>query len=239
MHKTVADSVSLAGELTHLLQDASGADVLILPPFTALYAVREVLKGSSIRLGAQNMYFAAEGAFTGEIAPGMLREVGCTYVLIGHSERRQVFGETDNLVNKKLQASFAYGLTPILCVGETLTEREEQRAAEVINGQIRRDLAGLDAAQMAEMVIAYEPIWAIGTGKVASTVDAQEICHRIRETVGNLFGTATAAAVRILYGGSVKPGNIAELMREDDVDGALVGGASLVARDFAAIVRYQ
>ena len=194
-------------------------------------------QGENIRIGAQNMHFEEHGAFTGEIAPDMLTSIGVSYVIIGHSERRAMFNETDESVNKKLHAAFNHGLTPILCVGEHLEERESGKTEEVIKNQLVKDLEGLTSDQVKELVIAYEPIWAIGTGKTATADVADETCGFIRSTVASLYDNATAEAIRIQYGGSVKLNNIEELMKKPNIDGALIGGASLVAEDFKTFAR--
>jgi len=237
MHKTVAETAGLIKELAPLVKGAA-AEVAVCPPFTALYVAREALAGTGLKLGAQDMHWEEQGAFTGEVSPVMLRDVGCEYVIIGHSERRQYFAETDETVNRKLKAAFAHGLTAIVCVGETLAEREAGATEQVVSRQVRQGLAGIAAEQAAAMVVAYEPVWAIGTGRTASSEDANAVCALIRRLAGELFGPAAAAAVRIQYGGSVKPENIGELMAKSDIDGALVGGASLDAATFAKIVKY-
>jgi triosephosphate isomerase (TIM) len=238
MHKTVSESLALAQDVVKLTADASQADVVIAPTFTSLYAVRSVLCNSKVKLAAQTMHYEQKGAFTGEISPKMVKDVGCEYVIIGHSERRQYFAETDETVNKKLLAAFNYELTPILCVGESLEQKEAGQTGHFVGGQVAAALVGLTAEQVASMVIAYEPIWAIGTGRTASAEDANAVCSLIRITVAKLFGDETAQKVRILYGGSVKAGNIAELMAKSDIDGALVGGAALDAEGFSKIVKY-
>lgn len=238
MHKTVAEAVALAQELGKLTADAKEVDIVVCPTFTSLFVVREALSGTNIKLGAQNMHWEKQGAFTGEISPGMLKDVGCQYVIIGHSERRQYFAETDQTVNHKLKAAFANEITPIFCVGETLEQRESGTTEAVVCEQVRAGLAGLSAEQVASMVIAYEPIWAIGTGRTASAEDANAVCRFIRITVAKLFGQESADKVRIQYGGSVKADNIAELMAKSDIDGALVGGAALDAVGFSKIVKF-
>jgi triosephosphate isomerase len=237
MHKTVAETIALVQAVCELTADSS-ADVVVCPPFTALHAAHEKIGHRRVKLGAQDMYWEQQGAFTGEVSPLMLRDAGCAYVIIGHSERRQFFAETDETVNRKLKAAFANGLTPIMCIGETLAEREAGATEQVVGTQVRQGLAGLDADKVAGMVLAYEPVWAIGTGRTASAEDANAVCAFIRRTIAALFGVVTAAAIRIQYGGSVKPENIAELMAKSDIDGALVGGASLDAASFARICKY-
>ena len=206
-------------------------ETVICAPFTLLRCLVK-RQGQNLRIGAQNMHFAEQGAFTGEIAPNMLTTLGVEYVIIGHSERRAMFNETDETVNKKLHAAFNHGLTPILCVGEYLEERESGQTEAVIEGQITKDLEGLTEEQVKELVIAYEPIWAIGTGRTATSVVANETCGFIRKLVAKLYNEETAEAIRIQYGGSVKTSNIDELMAQSDIDGSLIGGASLVAEDF-------
>jgi triosephosphate isomerase len=236
MHKTVSEAVALARALRDGLEkEPTRHEVVVMPPFTALQAVGEALKGSPIAMGAQNMHWEREGAFTGEISPMMLRDVGCTYVILGHSERRHIFDETDERLGKKSRAAFDHGLTPMVCVGETLAERESTRTLEVVERQVERALRPLQAEEVARMVVSYEPVWAIGTGRVATPEQAQEAIGFVRALVAG-FDKAAAEQVRILYGGSCKPDNAAELMALPDVDGALVGGASLDAGDFSAIV---
>jgi len=239
MYKTVGEAVDLVKALLAGLGSGHGREVVVCPPFTALYAVRPLLVGTEIALGAQNLYHEREGAFTGEIAPGMLVDVGCRYVIIGHSERRQYFTETDAGVNRKLKAALAAGLRPIMCVGESKPQRDAGEAEAIVTGQVGAGLVDISAAQMAEVVIAYEPIWAIGTGDTATPADAQAMHLAIRHTLGDMYGDAVAQSVRIQYGGSVKPDNIDELMAQPDIDGALVGGASLKADSFLRIVHYQ
>ncbi|VBB07632.1 triosephosphate isomerase active site [Lucifera butyrica] len=238
MHKTIAEAVALVEDLSKLTQDVQNTEVVVCPTFTALYAVKEALKGSVIQLGAQDMFWEKQGAFTGEIAPAMLKDAGCRYVIIGHSERRQYFGETDATVNKKLKAALDNGLTPIVCVGEMLAEREAGSTETVVGTQVKNGLAGLTPEQAASLVIAYEPVWAIGTGKTASSDDANAVCAFIRRTLAAMFGQSVADSIRIQYGGSVKPDNVAELMAKSDIDGALVGGASLDAAGFSKIVKF-
>jgi triosephosphate isomerase len=201
-----------------------------------LYAVREALGGSAVKLAAQNVYWEDQGAYTGEVSAPLLRDVGCAYCIVGHSERRQLFGETNETVHRRVHALLSQGLVPILCVGETLAQREASETLDVVLGQLSRGLDGVGKTEAASLVVAYEPVWAIGTGRTASPADAQEVHAAIRERLGALYDEATASAMRILYGGSVKPENAATLMAEKDLDGALVGGASLNAESFAAIV---
>ncbi|MGA8893502.1 MAG: triose-phosphate isomerase [Anaeromyxobacteraceae bacterium] len=237
MHRTAAEARALAGEVRAAAEAlADRVDVAIAPPFTALAAAREALSGSRIGLGAQNLHWEAQGAFTGEISAGMLVDAGCRYVLCGHSERRQFFGDTDEWVQKKTRAALSAGLHPIVCVGETLPEREAGKTLEVVGRQVRAALSGLDAGQVGRLTVAYEPVWAIGTGKTATSAQAQEVHAALRTILAELAPVA-APSVRILYGGSVKPDNAAELMSQPDVDGALVGGASLKALDFTGIIQ--
>ncbi|WP_347490186.1 triose-phosphate isomerase [Desulfoscipio sp. XC116] len=238
MYKTVGEAVNFVRELAGRVAGVSGVETVVCPPFTALAAVAAELskQGAGIVSGAQNMYWENEGAYTGEIAPGMLKEVGCRYVILGHSERRRYFGETDAAVNKKVHAALAHDLIPIVCVGERLEERESGTTEDVVRGQVEGALAGLTARQAAGLVVAYEPVWAIGTGRTASATDAQQVNGFIRKLLVDLFGETAAGAVRIQYGGSVKPGNTAELMAQPDIDGALVGGAGLKADSFAGII---
>ena len=207
------------------------------PPFVYLLPVAEALSGSNVALGAQNMYFEAKGAFTGEISAQMLMDVGCRYAIVGHSERRQYFGETDETVNKRLLAALDAGLTPIVCIGETLAQRDADETEAVVTRQIQQGLDGLTSEQASSLVIAYEPVWAIGTGRTATAGQAQEVHTFIRQRLADKFGPDPAGQVRIQYGGSVKPGNAAELLSQPDIDGALVGGASLQADSFGAIMR--
>jgi triosephosphate isomerase len=238
MYKTAAEAVALAIELRDGGR-SEGVEVLVAPPFTALSAVAQALRGSSLLLGAQNMHWATEGAFTGEVSPLMLRDIGCTHVIVGHSERRQLFGETDEGVARKAKAALAHSLTPIVCVGETLTERESGRTMEIVERQLERALRELTADQVATVVVAYEPVWAIGTGRNATPEQAQEVHAFIRKRVSTSHGDPVAVAVRILYGGSVKPDNIGPIIAQADVDGALVGGASLTAASFLKLTHYR
>lgn len=239
MYKTVERAINLVGDLSGLVSDAKDVEIVVCPPFTGLDAVIDTTAGTNIKVGAQNMHWETEGAFTGEISPLMLKQMGCAYVILGHSERRQYFGETDENVNKKLKSSFQYQLIPIVCVGETLEQKEQGITEQVIKTQIEAGLANLDNNQVPGLVVAYEPVWAIGTGKTASNADAQQVIGFIRKTIAEMYGSDLAEQVRILYGGSVKPDNIKGLMEERDIDGALVGGASLEAQSFAQIVKFQ
>lgn len=237
MNNTVTEAVALVTELVGLVKDAK-CDVVVCPTFVSLDAVIKATKGTNVKVAAQNMHFEETGAFTGEVSAKMLKDLGVEYVVLGHSERRQYFNETDEALNKKVKAAFANGLTPILCCGETLEEREANVTDEVTGKQIKLDLAGLSADLAAKVVIAYEPIWAIGTGKTATDEQANETIGAIRKTVAVMFGQEVADKVRIQYGGSVKPGTIKAQMGKPEIDGALVGGASLKASDFAAIVNF-
>lgn len=237
MNNTVSQAIKLAEDLKPLVEDAA-CDVVICPTFVCLDAVLKAVEGTNIKVGAQNMYYKENGAFTGEISPVMLEEMGVHYVIIGHSERRQYFNETDETVNAKVKVALAHNLIPIVCCGETLEEREGNITEEVIGKQIKLDLSGLTEEDVKKIVIAYEPIWAIGTGKTATDEQANETIAFIRKTVSTMYGEEAANAVRIQYGGSVKPHTIKAQMKQSDIDGALVGGASLKAEDFAAIVNF-
>jgi triosephosphate isomerase len=239
MHGTRSEAVKLAHALVGRVGATSGRQVLLAPPFTALEAVAETITGSRILLGAQNVHWDTKGAFTGEISTAMLKEARCSHVIIGHSERRQYFGETDETVAKRTRAALAGGLTPIVCVGETLAQREAGTTAAVVTTQIDGGLAGIAAADLARLVLAYEPVWAIGTGRTATPAQAQEVHALIRQRLAALSSPAVAEGVRILYGGSVKPDNVDSLMAQPDIDGALVGGASLEVEGFARIVNYE
>lgn len=239
LNQTISESRELASQLADNLAEITDRDVVIAPIFTALSTVAEILKNSPIQLAAQNCYPEARGAFTGEISPEFLQDAGCQYVIIGHSERRQLMGESDGFINQKLIKILEVGLKPILCIGETLQERESDQMSEVLSRQIKGGLANLTAAQMATVVIAYEPIWAIGTGKTATAEQAEEAHSFIRGLLQGLFNQEVANQTRILYGGSVKPNNVDELMAQEDIDGVLVGGASLKAEDFIRIVRFE
>jgi triosephosphate isomerase len=238
MHKTVAESVALAKELRDKLAGC-GEKLLVAPAFTALAAVAEALKGSNIMLGAQNMGPEEQGAHTGEVSVLMLKDLGVQAVILGHSERRHAYLEDDALVNKKLLLALKHGLEPILCVGETLEEREAGRLEAVVGGQVMEGLKGVDSAALAHVTIAYEPVWAIGTGKTATPEDADAVHAYIRKVVSGLYGQAAAKAMCIQYGGSVKPDNVAALMAKPNIDGALVGGASLKAETFVPLARFR
>ncbi|MHB8057110.1 MAG: triose-phosphate isomerase [Desulfuromonadaceae bacterium] len=239
LFKTISESVALVDELKPLVANIHGVEIVVAPVFTALSRVYDAVKGSNILLAAQDCYWEEEGAFTGEVAPKQLKDAGCSHVIIGHSERRQYFGETDLSVNKKTKAAIAAGLTAIVCVGELLAEREAEQTFSVIEAQIHGGLAGLEANFLKHIIIAYEPVWAIGTGKTASDAQAQEVHAFIRRLVERLFNQSAADAVRILYGGSVKPDNAKGLMSQPDIDGALVGGASLKAESFSLIAGFN
>ena len=237
MYKTASEAVVLARAVVKSLFPSDGSEVVICPPFTALAAVGQVIAGSRVGLGAQDLHWAKEGAYTGEVSAEMLRDLGCCYAIVGHSERRQYFGETDENVNKKSLAALGSGLTPIICVGETLSERETGRAHHVVEAQVKGALSGLAPGQVRALTLAYEPVWAIGTGRTATPDQAEEMHAHVRKTVAGLFGADIAQGVRILYGGSVKPENAGELLQRSEIDGALVGGASLQADSFALIVK--
>jgi triosephosphate isomerase (EC 5.3.1.1) len=236
MYKTTGEARDYAQGLLGLVSEISELDIVVCAPFTALPVLKEELEETIIHLGAQNMNWADEGAFTGEISPRMLLDVACTYVIIGHSERREHFRETDEDIARKVKAAMANGLKPILCVGENLIQRQEGKALAVVRSQIQRDLLELSNNDLRKIIIAYEPIWAIGTGKTASSKDAQEMCAAIRSTLSGIAGSL-AGEILILYGGSVKAENIADLMAQSDIDGALVGGASLTAEGFAQLIK--
>jgi len=238
MHKTIGEAVAFAQAFALLVVDVAHAEMVIAPPFPALAAVAGALRGTRVALAAQNVHPEKQGAFTGEVSPPMLVDVGCGYAIVGHSERRHLFGESSAFVAKKAAALLAHGVRPIVCVGETLDEREASRTFAVLEDQLTGSLAAVSPEKAAEVVIAYEPVWAIGTGRTATPAIAQEAHAMIRGWLQKRFG-ATGDAIRIQYGGSVKPDNVAELMAQPDIDGALVGGASLEAASFAAIVRYQ
>jgi triosephosphate isomerase len=239
MYKTPIESVSFIENLLPLIEGHERDEILIFPPFTSLAATIIATDDHNVRAGAQNMHWLNEGPYTGEISPTMLMSIGCRHVLLGHSEQRLYFGETDDRVNLKLKAAIIHGLTPIVCVGETLTEREDGRTEEVICHQLRTALNNVSSAEARRLVIAYEPVWAIGTGSTATPEIAAEAHRVVRRELASCCGERTAEATRILYGGSVKPDNISDLMAEDGIDGALVGGASLVPETFARIVNYS
>jgi triosephosphate isomerase len=239
MYKTIPEAIELANEVQRELFDLDNQaiDVVLCPPFTALTEVSEAIATSNCRLGAQDMYWQAEGAFTGEISGKMLKDAGCDFVIIGHSERRQYFGETNEGVNKKVKSALSGGLTPIMCVGETLEQREKGLTFEVLKDHVQNGLKDITAQEIIHIVVAYEPVWAIGTGKTATPQQAQEAQKHIRGLLAKLYNPEIAEGIRIQYGGSIKPDNIAELMRQPDVDGGLVGGASLTVESFVTIVK--
>ncbi|MFP3907451.1 MAG: triose-phosphate isomerase [Acidimicrobiales bacterium] len=243
MHHNHFEAIQCVQKLSYRLtkEDHEEVDVTVHPPFTDLRSIQTLLQSEKIpvELGAQHCHWEDKGAFTGEVSPPMLAKLDVTYVIVGHSERRELFGETDETVNKKVKAVIKAGMTPIMCVGETLDEREAGETESKVSGQVTAGLAGVTREQVGAMVIAYEPIWAIGTGHTATPDDAQSTCALVRRTVADTFGAEAAAALRVQYGGSVKPGNAPELMSQPDIDGALVGGASLDADDFARIVQYR
>ena len=238
MNKDLNESAELINGLKSKLATLpKGVKAIVCPPFTSLEFAKKLLEGSTIELGAQNMYYEDDGAFTGEVSAKMLKSVGCRYVILGHSERRQHFGETDASINKKVKKAYASGLIPIICVGETLREREKNITNQVVTRQIKGCLKDISAADVEKSIIAYEPVWAIGTGKVATPQQAQEVHESIRKLIGQLYSPTTAEKVVIQYGGSVKPDNAKDLLHQPDIDGALVGGACLKADSFAAIVQ--
>lgn len=239
MYKTVGEAEELVDALLHGLGAVSERQVLVCPPYTALQPLGKRLAGTPIALGAQDLFYEVQGAYTGAISPLMLRDVGCSCVIVGHSERRQYFGDDDATVNRKLLTALAHDLLPIMCVGESKPQRDAGQAEAIVTTQVRAGLAGVSAEQMATVVIAYEPIWAIGTGDTATSADAQAMHAAIRTTLQELYGATVADAVRIQYGGSVKPENIDELMAQPDIDGALVGGASLKADSFLRIIHFK
>ncbi len=237
MNNTIAQSIQLVNEIKNENFNEN-VEVVVAVPFTSLSDVKKAIQGSRVKLAAQNMHWEANGAYTGEVSPLMLKEIGVEYCIIGHSERRQYFNETDETVNKKVKAALSYGIKPIICVGETLEQRENKEAEEVVKKQILKALEGVEAENIKDIVIAYEPVWAIGTGRTASKEDADQMCGYIRKMIGNKYDEEAAETIRIQYGGSVKPNNIKELMEMENIDGALVGGASLVAEDFIKIVNF-
>jgi len=239
MYKTCSEAVNTAERLAGLIPEGLKVDVMIAPAYTALFPVADVLRGSIIRLGAQNLHWEAEGAYTGEISASMLKSAGCSHVIIGHSERRQFFGETDESVNQKIRAAIDAGLVPVFCIGETEAQRDAGETFAVLDKQVQMGLEGFSLTDLEQLVVAYEPVWAIGTGKTATSTQAQEAHQYVRGLIETGFGDALASGLRILYGGSVKPANVRELMDQPDVDGALVGGASLDPDTFIQIVTYQ
>lgn len=239
MYKTSDETKQFIDRFVHLVKDIKDRDIVLCPPFTSLYLASQLLKDTNIKLGAQNMYTEEKGAFTGEISPIMLKDLNCEYVILGHSERRKYFNETDEFINKKVLSALNYGLTPIVCVGETLQEREENKTFEVLEYQVRHSLANLKDEQPQKIVIAYEPVWAIGTGKNATPQQAEEAQSFIREKYSQMYGKENAQKIRILYGGSIKPENFKEIMAQENVDGGLVGGASLDPESFSKIVLFD
>lgn len=239
MNGTLREAADLADGIRKQIEGLEGVDVVVCPPFPFLHRVHGVLDGSKIALGAQDCHWETKGAYTGEISPAMLKEAGCRYAILGHSERRHIMGESNDQICRKVKAVLGGALTPILCVGELLEERGMGVTNEVVDRQLAKGLAGLSPAEAAGLVVAYEPVWAIGTGKTATPKQASEMHHFVRKQLAKMFGEATAANVRILYGGSVKPDNIRDLMSQEDVDGVLVGGASLEVHSFVKIARYR
>jgi len=239
LHNTVRESLDLVSALKQEVADVTDRDIVVAPVFTALYPVAGELQGSNLSLAAQNCYPEPRGAFTGEVSPALLKDIGCDYVIVGHSERRQIFGESDAFINGKVHALAAEGLGTIFCIGETLEEREGDRTFDVLQAQVTAGLKGISAAQMAGIVVAYEPVWAIGTGRTASEDQAEEAHAFIRGLLQGMFDPGVAEETRIIYGGSVKPDNVDGLMAQDDIDGCLVGGASLKAADFIRIVQFK
>ncbi|MDD5100003.1 MAG: triose-phosphate isomerase [Syntrophales bacterium] len=239
MNKTVAEAIDFATRLRNALVAPPQAEVIIAPPFTALQAVAEVLRESPVRLAAQNLHEAEKGAFTGEISAGMIRESGCAFVIVGHSERRTLFGEGNQIIHRKLRAALSADLRPIFCIGETLQEREEDRMQIVVERQLKEGLNNLNPDDISRALLAYEPVWAIGTGRTATPEQAEEAHLLIREWIAGRYGRERAAEIAILYGGSVTPKNIADLMRRPNINGALVGGASLDVESFVQLIGYQ
>jgi triosephosphate isomerase len=239
MHTTVQEALQLASAVVQAAAKVSNRDVMVAPPYTALAAVGSVLSGTGVMLGAQNVHWEEKGAFTGEISAAMLKDVGCAMAIVGHSERRHVFGETDLMINKRVTGALQFGLIPVLCIGETLEQREAGQTLAVLEDQVRQGLAGVEVNDGGKLVVAYEPVWAIGTGKTATEAQAQEVHSFIRNLLTDIYEKNIAAGVRILYGGSVKPENIDVLMQQEDIDGVLVGGAALKAESFERIICFQ
>ena len=237
MNKTPREALELIETLKPMVGDNDKTEVVFCPPFVSLVLAAQAVKGTNIKIGAQNMYYEESGAYTGEVAPEMIKECGCEYVILGHSERRGYFGETDEIVNKKVLKAFEYDLKPIICVGETLEQREQGITVDLVRMQVKIALKDVKPEDAKKAVIAYEPIWAIGTGRTATSVQAEEVCGAIRQVVSEIYGTEVAEEIRVQYGGSVNAGNAAELFAMPNIDGGLVGGASLKA-DFAKIVNY-
>jgi len=238
MYKTAGESAAFAKGFLPLVAGVSGVEIVLAPPFPSIATLSAALKGSGVRVASQNVHFASEGAYTGEVSPAMVKDAGATHCIVGHSERRQYFAEDDASVNRKVRAALAAGLTPILCLGETLSEREAGKTFDVVSRQLRDGVREISAGEAAKIILAYEPVWAIGTGKTATPEQAQEVHGFLRARMKEIWGEA-GANVRVLYGGSVKPDNIAALMAKEDIDGALVGGASLSPESFARIVKFQ
>ncbi|RDW16571.1 triose-phosphate isomerase [Oceanobacillus arenosus] len=236
MNKVLSEANAFVDEVIEKVPNSDNVEAIVCAPFVYLPSLVEKAKGTNLKVAAQNMHFEENGAYTGEVSPVMLKDLGVTHVVLGHSERREYFAETDETVNQKTAAAFAHGLTPIVCVGETLEQREANETMSLVEDQVKKALAGLSNEQVAETIIAYEPIWAIGTGKTASSEDANEVCKHIRNVVKEVTSAETADKVVIQYGGSVKPANIEELLAQSDIDGALVGGASLEAESFLQLV---
>ena len=239
MHKSIEEALTFVRSIQEETGPMHDREVVVAPPFTALHAVRQALCETGYRLSAQNCHWQEKGAFTGEVSPVMLKSLGCDYVIIGHSERRQIFGETDEMIMKKTASVFAHDMTPIVCVGEVLEQREAGRTFDVVGSQLAQALDGLDSGRAVRIVIAYEPVWAIGTGRTATPQQAQEVSAFIRERLAGLYDKTIANSVRILYGGSVKPDNVDALIAQQDIDGMLVGGACLEVDSFARIVLYK
>ncbi len=237
MYKTVPEAVSLAKAIKEKSSGLTEAELVVIPPFTALSDVKRVIEGSSVQLGAQNLFWEKEGAYTGEVSAAMIKSSGCRYAVIGHSERRQYFGETDETVNKKIKSALAHELIPIVCIGESLAERENGKTMEKVESQIHLGLEGLNKDEISQLILAYEPIWAIGTGKTATPEQAEEVHSFIRDKMAEKYGQETASCAIILYGGSVKAANAYSLLREKNINGALVGGASLEAESFIHIAK--
>ena len=237
MFKTVHEAVIYVKELRALVEDVTGVEIVVAPPFTAIHGMADAARNSNVALGAQNVYWEREGAFTGEVSAAMLREAGAEFAIVGHSERRTLFGETNLHVNRKIRAVTAAGLTPIVCIGETLDQRERNDTEAVLDTQLKEGLDGITGEQLSAFVLAYEPVWAIGTGRTATPLQAGEAHRHIRQRLTQWFGVDAATRCRMLYGGSVKPDNIGKLMAEPDIDGALVGGASLDVKTFVEIIR--
>ncbi len=237
MNNNIEESIKLVAEIKNFDLD-KGVEVVLCVPFTNIKDVKTAIKGTNIKIGAQNMHWEESGAFTGEISPLMLKELEVDYVILGHSERRQYFNETDETVNKKIKSALSHDIKPIICVGETLEEKEAWKEKEIVESQVIKAFKDIDRKEIEKIVIAYEPIWAIGTGKTASADDANGMIGFIRETIDKIYGEEERQKIRIQYGGSVKPGNISELMEKEEIDGALVGGASLKAEDFVKLINY-